>query len=261
MGLTIHYKLKAKGTETLAGKLVEQLHQKARDLPFKEVGNVVDLTDSECDFNQRGRADPLRWLICQSSGNVQLKNNRPARKSEKPDAWISVAPKRIIAFNAWPGDGCEESNFGLCQYPAEINHPNLGLLKTKLAGWRWRGNCKTQYASDPKCGGAQNFLRCHFTVIAMLDKAKELGCLEEVSDEGGFWEKRNVEALVKEIGSWNQMIAAFGGRLKDVLGGGVLEMPIADYPNFEQLEMAGQSQLPPQIEELARLIQQVVKKP
>ena len=52
------------------------------------------------------------------------------------------------------------------------------------------------------------------------------------------------------------MLAAFGGRLKDALGGG-LEMPIAEYPNFEQLELAGQKQLPPEIELLARLIQQV----
>jgi hypothetical protein len=108
----------------------------------------------------------------------------------------------------------------------------------------------------PKLRGIQNFLRCHFTVIAMLDKAKEMGCLAEAYDEGKFWENRDVEALVKEIGSWNQMIAAFGGRLKDVLGGGV-EMPIAEYPNFEQLELAGQSQLPPQIEQLAQLIKQV----
>ena len=55
------------------------------------------------------------------------------------------------------------------------------------------------------------------------------------------------------------MIAAFGGKLKDVLGGAI-EMPIADYPNFEQLELAGQSQLPPQIEELAKLIKQVSQK-
>jgi hypothetical protein len=118
---------------------------------------------------------------------------------------------------------------------------------------------KTQYSSDPQCGGVPNFLRCHLTVIAMLDRAKQLGCLGLVSDEGGFWEQRNVEALVKEIGSWNEMIAAFGGRLKDVLGCGV-EMPIADYPNFEALELAGQSQLPPGIDQLARLIKQVSQK-
>jgi hypothetical protein len=107
--------------------------------------------------------------------------------------------------------------------------------------------------------GVKNFLQSQFTIIAMLDKAKALGCLDEVNDEGKFWGKRNVEALVKEIGSWNQMIAAFGGKLKDVLGGGV-EMPIADYPDFEQLELAGQKRLPPGIEQLAQLIKQVSQK-
>jgi len=83
----------------------------------------------------------------------------------------------------------------------------------------------------------ENFIRCHLLVVAMLDKAKALGCLGDVNDEGKFWENRDVKALVNEVGSWNQMIAAFGGKLKDLLGDGV-EMPIADYSNFEQLEFA-----------------------
>jgi hypothetical protein len=94
----------------------------------------------------------------------------------------------------------------------------------------------------------------------MLDKAKQLGCLASASDEGGFWEQRNLEALVKEVGSWNQMIAAFGGKLKDLLGDGI-EMPIANYPDYERLELAGQSQLPPEMEQLAKLIKQVCQKP
>jgi len=255
MGLTIHYSLKAIGSEAQARKLIEQLHQKARDLPFKEVGELVDLSGGQCDFDQRDKEDPLRWLLIQAQGSVSLAQ----LPGESEYSSRRVSPTRLIAFTAWPGEGCEESNFGLCQYPAAIMDPRHGKLKTKLSGWCWKSFVKTQYSSDPRCGGVQNFLRCHLTVMAMLDKAKQLGCLDEVSDEGGFWEQRNVEALVKEIGSWNEMIAAFGGRLKDVLGDGV-EMPIAEFPNFEQLELAGQSQLPPQIEQLAQLIQQVSQK-
>jgi hypothetical protein len=101
-----------------------------------------------------------------------------------------------------------------------------------------------------------NFLQCHLTVIAMLDKAKELGCLAEVNDEGGFWEKRDLKALVQEIGSWNEMIAAVGGKLKDLLGEGPVgvEAPIPQYENFEQLELAGQAKLPPGYQKLFRLI-------
>ena len=255
MGLTIHYKLKAKGTAASARKLVTALHQAAHDLPFKEVGTLVDVSGDECDFDRRGSDDPLRWLLIQAQGSVSLSH----LPGESEYSSRRVAPTRLIAFTAWPGEGCEESNFGLCQYPAEINDPRHGKLKTKLTGWQYRSFVKTQYSSDPRCGGAQNFLRCHLTVIAMLDKAKQLGCLDSVSDEGGFWERRDVAALVNEIGSWNQMIAAFGGKLKDVLGDGV-EMPIAEFPNFESLELAGQSQLPPEIEQLARLIKSVSRK-
>ena len=81
------------------------------------------------------------------------------------------------------------------------------------------------------------------TVIAMLDKARELRCLAEVNDEGGFWEKRDLKALVQEIGSWNEMIAAFGGRLKDLLGDGPLgvQSAITQFSNFEQLEAAAKT--------------------
>jgi len=258
MGLTIHYKLKAKGSDAQARKLIEQLHQTAHDLPFKEVGDIVDLSGDECDFDKRDKDDPLRWLVCQSSGSLRLKNTHDMGNGKMGDSYLTVRPQRIIAFDTWPGEGCEASNFGFCQYPATVEHRGK-QIRTKLAGWCWSSFCKTQYASDPRCGGVENFLRCHLTVIAMLDQAKALGCLDDVGDESHFYENRNVEALVKEIGSWNQMIAAFGGKLKDVLGGGI-EMPIADYPNFEQLELAGQSQLPPQIEELAKLIKQVSQK-
>jgi hypothetical protein len=252
MGLTIHYKLKAKGSDAQARKLVESLHQAAQDLPFKEIQDIVDLKGEDCDFDKRDKDDPLRWLLCQAQGSIKIKS----RENENYSSYLSVCPSRVIAFETWPGEGCETANFGLCKYPSEIFSPNCGTIKTKMSGWRWSSFCKTQYASDPNCGGVQNFLQCHLTLIAMLDKAKELGCLEEANDEGKFWENRNVEALVKEIGSWNQMIAAFGGMLRDVLGDG-LEMPIAEYPDFERLELAGQKQLPPQVEQLVKLIQQV----
>jgi hypothetical protein len=255
MGLTIHYSLRAKGKETQALELVTALHQAAHDLPFKEVGDLVNLSDRECDFEGRGKADPLRWLLCQAQGSVALK----AGKGQSGETYVNFNPDRVLAFTAWPGEGCEESNFGLCHYPGEIISPLYGKLKTGLAGWRWRSFCKTQYASNPGYGGVANFLRCHLAVIALLDKAKELGCLDEISDESNFWVKRDVEALVREVGDWNQMIAAFGGRLKDVVGDG-LQIAIAEYPNFEQLESAGQTKLPPEMEKLAHLIKQVGSK-
>jgi hypothetical protein len=257
MGLTIHYSLKARGSNVQARRLINALHQTAQDLPFKELGLVVELSGDQCNFNKRDREDPLRWLLIQAQESVEIAAQRQVIGGQTYRSYQRVRPLHLMAFTAWPGEGCESSNFGLCQFPAVVDSER-GPLKTRLSGWRWGSFCKTQYASDPTCGGVANFLQCHLTVIAMLDKAKELGCLAEVTDEGGFWQKRDLKALVQEIGSWNEMIAAFGGRLKDLIGEGV-ESPITQYRNFEQLEAAGQDKLPPDYEKLARLIGRVVR--
>lgn len=261
MGLTIHYSLKAQGGDARAHKLIQALYQSAQELPFRQLGQVVDMSRGQCDFQNRIQDDALRWLLVQAAESVESKPEGRRRDQRYTSAY-TVPPVRVIAFDTWPGEGCEPANFGLCQYPATID-TDRGPLKTRLSGWHWRSFCKTQYASDPKCGGVPHFQQCHLTVIAMLDRAKELGCLEEVSDEGGFWKKRNLPALVEEIGSWNEMIAAFGGKLKDLLGDGPLgiESAITEYPNFERLEAAGQSQLPPELQKLFALIGRVAPIP
>ena len=185
MGLTIHYKLHAETRSPKeARQLVEQLRQRALDLPLKEVGEVVELTGDACDFHQRDHDDPLRWLLVQAGQWVI-----------QEDRHYMVMPKHIIAFSTYPGDGCEQANFGLAIYPAvlEIEAPRTGRnrrLRTGIKDWSWSSFCKTQYASQH---GVENFLRCHLSVIRMLDHAKELGILASVSDEGGFWEKREPE--------------------------------------------------------------------
>ena len=57
---------------------------------------------------------------------------------------------------------------------------------------------------------------------------------------------RDVAALAKEVGLWNQMIAGFYGGLRDAVenaGGdpGDLVAEIAKFRNFERLEMEGRS--------------------
>jgi hypothetical protein len=62
--------------------------------------------------------------------------------------------------------------------------------------------------------------------------------LADMSDEGDYWNKRDLPALASEVGDWNEMIAAGAGRLKGFLGDGV-ESAITRFPNFEQLEAKG----------------------
>ncbi len=130
MGLTIHYSLQLRGGENRARQIILALHQAAQDLPFQHLGPLVDLSGDQCGFDHRGQDDPLRWLLIQARGSVDI----------APNSSIRVAPRRLLAFTAWPGEGCESSNIGLCQYPATVDFQGR-TLKTKLSGWRWSSFC------------------------------------------------------------------------------------------------------------------------
>ena len=227
MGLTIHYSLQSDlGSAGEARRLLDQLRRRALDLPFQRVGESLDLTGRSCDFQQCPSEDPNRWLLIQASQSVEHKG-----------FGYRVIPRRILAFCTWPGEGCEPANFGLCRYPRTTVCGRAGKVPTGLpAGWSWRSFCKTQYASNPDLGGVQNFLRCHLSVIRLLDEAKALGLDPQVSDEGGHWEKRDVQALARAVGNWNQNIAGLVGQMKDLLGERRLQSQITRFSNFEHLE-------------------------
>jgi hypothetical protein len=213
MGLTIHYQLQAStGSAKQARQLLGQLRQKALDLPFKEVGEIVEVSGDTADFDKLPKDDPNRWMLIQA-GQYMVRGERHYR----------VNPSRVICFSTYPGDGSEQANFGLAVYPKTIEVEEQGRTKnirTNLGDWSWGSFCKTQYASNPECGGLENFLRCHLAIVKLLDAAAEIGILKEVSDEGGFWEKRDVKALAQEIGDWNTLVAGWVGRFKDAFGDG-----------------------------------------
>lgn len=224
MGLTIHYSLQLKGgNQSQARQLVEQLRQKALDVPFKEVGEILELEGDGANFEKLGRHDPNLWLLLQACQYV-----------EQGERMLRLIPDQVIAFSTMPADGSEQANFGLAAYPKPIEAGDSDA-PTDLGDWWWSSFCKTQYASNPKVGGVENFLRAHLSVVALLDAASELGILREVGDEGGYWEKRDVQTLAEEVGQWNTMIAGWAGRFKDMLGERAVS-EIAKYPNFEHLE-------------------------
>ena len=208
------------------------MQHKALTLHFETVSDVHHFKGDECNFNNSPN-DEWRWLLIQAVEDIEDKED--SRRS------YMVTPIEIIAFRTWPGKGCEPANFGLCRFPSEIEFDKK--IKTNLEkGWRWSSFCKTQYAMQ---GGLEHFLKCHLTIIKMLDFAKELGILKRVSDEGGYWEKRSVEELVKEVGRWDAFIAAQVGSLLDKTPeGGHVEAEILKRPDFEHLEMKGRELYP-----------------
>ena len=103
----------------------------------------------------------------------------------------------------------------------------------------WSSFCKTQYANDPRCGGWNNFQQAHLSVCAILEHMRRIGFQVHVSDEGHFWEKRDLAALAKEIGEWDALLAGLGGVLKDAAEAQGLgfESGMSGRPDFERLEI------------------------
>lgn len=241
MGLTIHWIFQSNTrTPAQARQQLAALHGRALDLPFSDVGEIIEVQGADCDFENGEADDPHRWLLIQACRCIEMPGHDDSRRCH-------VTPTHVLAFETLPGDGCEAANFGLCRYPThiEVNHPRQPgerqRIRTGLTGWSWGSFCKTQYASNPECGGVQHFLRCHLAVISLLDFALSLGILDEVSDEGGFWDQRDVRALAQQVGEWNQMMAGFVGQLKDSFGEEFVAA-ITDFPDFEHLEAKGRAE-------------------
>ena len=255
MGLTIHWDLQFDGTFKQVQEQLEKLRQRCLDLPFLHVDDhLTILKGKDCEWEPGDQGDPLLWFKIQGSAYV------PTNSDPNSYASVNCMPKRLVGFNTTPGEGSEPMNIILAEYPKTVRctgkgyewdekkHemvPKMRRIRTNLNGWAGHSFCKTQYASNPDCGGVANFLRCHLSVVRALDYAKELGMLKHVSDEGDFWEKRDVQDLAETVGSWNTMIAGFIGALNDKLpenGGELLERPpITRYPDFEHLEAKGQN--------------------
>ena len=259
MGLTIHYRLSLPEKTLLpeVRQKIGALRQCCLDLPFKEVGEMLEFNGSEeCDFKRLPREHPHRWFLIQSDTFVHYKygnGGKPVRVESCENGTYShdVLPQQIVGFSTWPGEGSEPANVGLSRFPKTTLVPNKLMKKQHRlpvgdGNWSWHSFCKTQYANSPECGGVQNFLRCHLSVVAMLDAAKKLGFAVTCNDEGHYWEKRDLKALVKEIGEWDAFIAAFGGALKDMAEtqGMTIEAPITERKDFEKLEAEGQALLP-----------------
>lgn len=137
------------------------------------------------------------------------------------------------------GKGCEPAHFGLCRYS--------GSRHWKLTNW-----CKTQYTARH---GWDHFLACHRRVISLLDLWRDFGVDVKVTDEGELWETRSVERLRQRLGTYDRLVAAVAGALKDDLGESEtgVRAEIFDDARFERLEAEGRAEFAAKIEEMQKL--------
>ena len=238
MGLTIHWNWHGPKSANEAKAVVEKLRQKALDLPFESVSQIVHFEGENARFDYEKRDDEFSWFKVQARQTVWSKDGTIG--------WDCM-PTEIIGFQILVAPGSEPMEVTLATHPKTIRVKDQQTGKTKRLrtgydDWSGRGFCKTQYASDPQCGGIRNFLRAHLSVCRMLDHAKQLDLVVEVSDEGDFFEKRDVADLAKTVGIWNEQIAAFVGALSDSVGK-PLVAPIQNFSDFEHLEAKGQNQI------------------
>ena len=92
MGLTIHYSLHCDTqSPNKVRELLARLRQHALDLPLKEVGDLVEFTGDECDFENRDQDDPHRWLLVQAGSYF-----------ERDRFQFHVPPKHLFAFSGYP---------------------------------------------------------------------------------------------------------------------------------------------------------------
>lgn len=223
MGLTISYEfeLKSATVEQARSKIVTLL-KLALKLPFATIDELVELEGQDCFFDEEDIYDQNIFL--------KLRAMKPV-ETEDEETFAAVSSKYMIAFDTLPGEGAETAAFGLA------THSEITEI-TQEKDWMWHGFCKTQYASNPEYGGINNFFKCHLMLVRMLDEAQKLGILYKVSDDSGYWEKRDVKDLVNMIHQNNIMMAALTGQLRDGLNAEV-KAPIFEYPNFEYLEAEG----------------------
>lgn len=281
MGLTVHFDLSTRKRNVRP--LIEQMRQIALDLPFEEVLDIVHLKGDECIFNRADENDENGWMKIQRMQYVKCPWN--SNKSFGIDAkeivgftilvgpgcepieiGLATYPKTVEVtyvpwkdkkFNRKYSDGSDQFNWNKfdnwCYKNKKGNlNPMVGSTKsipTKISGWQGRGFCKTEYASDPACGGPPNFIRCHISVVTFLERIQKLeGVKLNIRDEGHYGPhkidnvehpgKYNVKALIEEVTSWNEMLAALAGVFKDAYAGEV-ESPITKFSNFENLEFRG----------------------
>lgn len=230
MGLCIHWTVHAPETASLENvtDLLRTWREACLDLPFDRVTEIVHFTEAEIGLRLKNRVDPFRWFLVQASAYVAINRDTP------DELWESVNPMEVIGFTAYAGDQCEPMNCFLARYPEEALVDGH-WARPGIDGWRGSSFAKTQYASTV---AAQHFLKCHLTITAALDAAKAAGLLKSVLDEGDFWDDRDAEKLLRTVGRWNAMMAAFVGGLESAMGES-LPAPIKQHPEFEKLEHLG----------------------
>jgi hypothetical protein len=235
MGLTVYYSLRLEDGDPAA--TLERLRQAALDLPVDAVGEVFHVSGEACSWEKASPADPLWWALIQARKQVEAGTG----------CWVDVTPLELYVFQVVLGSGCEPAVFGLARYP-EYAEVEAKRVRVPDAGvWAWSGYVKTQYAGNTSLG---HFLRCHTSLCRILVEAGRLGILDCVRDEGGFWGRWDVEALVREAGEWDLFCTGIAEAFREA--GVDAQTAVAEHPEYPVLRLLADRELGRRIVRIVR---------
>jgi hypothetical protein len=228
MGLTINYELRLPGptADEDAVQLLERLQIYALTLAPVAITPVLLLTGAELTSSLEQNS--VEWFFQILADGI---------REERDGVAGPIADQQRLALAGFlmaPGEGSEPAMFGLVR--PFLTQPSAKASDTfDWQDWCWHSFCKTQYASTIS---DEHFVRCHTTVVSMLDEAQRLGFGVTVHDEGDYWESRSTERLLLEVGKMNRIMAHFAGALHDAISPEhSVEAAIFEHPEFEHLEM------------------------
>ena len=188
------------------------------DLPFEEIGEVkvTKITQKHIDLYYSFQK---QYSYPNNSKENLEKRDRTLEKMGVTilqmiglDNWRKkTEPTTLISLPIWPGEGCET---------CDLDFEKQG----KKSIWKCQSFCKTQYAD--------NFMRCHLLVIRFLDELVKEGFKVDVSDEGEYWNTRDLKVLAKEINMSTEMIAGLSEVLKKTFGENNIEANIDNCKNI-----------------------------
>ena len=226
MGLTIHYDISFTGTQKQLIEKLTKIRSACMDLPFQEVGKIksVKITKNHIKVfnwlqnitkypNNSEENLKMRNLIMEMLGTnawemVQLGE----WKKEDNRHWKEQRPTTLVSLPLWPGEGCENSDI---------------YFEKRNKKWICSSFCKTQYATE--------FVKCHLLVITLFDMFKKEGFEVEISDEGNYWETRDLKVLAKNINDYTALISGIAESMKNNFGGNVIA-PIDICKNYMDVE-------------------------
>src|SRR6266542_1119210 len=183
MGLHLCYELahSPETSEETATALLGRLREGAERLRFDRMSPMLRFSGDECEPGTWGEGDPLEWFF-------KVSAHEAAADSPDPDYPRSVWANVAIGFVVHPGARCEAAAFGLARFPETVTaHPGDRPVETR--GWHWHAVCKTQYASVVS---DDHLIRCHLSLVELLEEAARLGFGVTVRDETHYWETRDI---------------------------------------------------------------------